>query len=129
MEKPLRVIQCGTGVAGRQAITAYLDRPSFELTGLLVHSPSNEGRDAAAFINRLDCGIRGTSDVAALAAMDADVVAYMMLIPNLDDICTFLASGKSLVTTSGFMFPGWNNTPAERRLREACAASSRRWRR
>ena len=124
MEKPLRVIQCGTGVAGRQAITAYLDRPSFELTGLLVHSPSNEGRDAAAFINRPDCGIRGTSDVAALAAMDADVVAYMMLIPNLDDICTFLASGKSLVTTSGFMFPGWNNTPAERRLREACAVGN-----
>ncbi len=122
LDQPLRVIQCGTGVAGRQAITAYLDRPSFKLVGLLVHSAANEARDAAAFINRPDCGIRGSRDVAALAEIDADVVAYMMLVPNLDDICTFLAAGKSLVTTSGFMFPGWNNTPAEQRLRAACDA-------
>ena len=34
-------------------------------------------------MNRPDCGTR---DVAALAAIDANVVAYMRLIPNLDDL-------------------------------------------
>jgi hypothetical protein len=118
----LRIIQCGTGVAGRQAIGAILERPGLELVGLLVHSAENEGRDAASFIGAPDCGISGTRDKAALFALEADVVSYMMLIPSLDDICGFLEAGKNVITTSGFMFPRWNNPDAERRISAACAA-------
>jgi len=121
LQKPLRIIQCGTGVAGRQALTAILDRPELELAGLLVHSPQNDGRDAAAFIERPDCGVRGTRDIQALIALQADAVSYMMLVPSLDNICAFLASGKNVITTAGFMYPGFNNAQAERQLREACA--------
>jgi 2,4-diaminopentanoate dehydrogenase len=124
MEKPLRIIQCGTGVAGRQAITAILQRPELELVGLLVHSESNDGRDAGSFIDAPDCGIRGTRDKEALIAARADVVSYMMLIPSLEDICRFLASGKNVITTAGFMFPRWNNKDAEHRLRDACRAGN-----
>jgi hypothetical protein len=124
LDKPLRIIQCGTGVAGRQALTAILDRPELELAGLLVHSPQNDGRDAASFIDRPACGISGTRDKAALIALQADAVSYMMLVPNLDDICAFLASGKNVITTAGFMYPGFNNKPAELRLQEACAAGN-----
>ncbi len=122
MTTALRIIQCGTGVAGRQAIGAILERPGLELVGLLVHSPENEGRDAASFLGAPDCGICGTRDKAALFALDADVVSYMMLIPTLDDICGFLEAGKSVITTSGFMFPRWNNPDAERRIKAACTA-------
>jgi hypothetical protein len=121
---PLRVIQCGTGLAGGQALAAILERPELMLVGLLVHSEENDGRDAAGFVGRSDCGIRATRDVKALIATRADIVVYMMLIPSLDDICAFLASGKNLVTTAGFMFPRWNNADADRRLRDACAAGN-----
>jgi hypothetical protein len=119
---PLKVIQCGTGIAGVHALTAILDRPDLSLAGLLVHSEQNENRDAASFISRPDCGVRATRSVAALARVEADIVLYMLLVPSLDDICTFLASGKDVVTTAGFMFPRWNNQEAHRRLSEACAA-------
>jgi 2,4-diaminopentanoate dehydrogenase len=119
---PLRVIQCGTGLAGSQALAAILERPELTLAGLLVHSERNDARDAAGFVGRPDCGVRATRDVKSLIETPADIVVYMMLIPSLDDICAFLASGKNLVTTAGFMFPRWNNAAADRRLREACAA-------
>ena len=122
--KPLRVIQCGTGIAGAQALGAILERPDLELAGLLVHSEANEGRDAASFLGLADCGIRATRDRAALVAIPADVVIYMLLIPSLDDICALLASGKNVVTTAGFMFPRWNNPDADARLRAACAAGN-----
>jgi hypothetical protein len=121
---PLRVIQCGTGLAGAQALAAILERPELTLAGLLVHSEVNDGRDAASFVGRPDCGVRATRDVKALIATPADIVVYMMLIASLDDICALLASGKNLVTTVGFMFPRWNNPGADRRLREACAAGN-----
>lgn len=83
---PLRVIQCGTGLAGGQALAAILERPELTLAGLLVHSEGNDGRDAASFVGRSDCGVRATRDVKALIATPADIVVYMMLVPSLDDI-------------------------------------------
>jgi hypothetical protein len=121
MSKPLKVIQCGTGIAGQQALGAILERPELALAGLLVHSESNAGRDAGSFIGVPDCGVLATRNVAALAATDADIVSYMLMVPDLDDICSFLAAGKNVVTTAGYMYPSWNNKPAEARLQAACA--------
>lgn len=120
MSRPLRVIQCGTGLAGAQALTAILERGDLALAGLLVHSAANEGRDAASFVGAPPCGVVATRAVADLIAAEADIVLYMLLVPSLDDICGFLASGKNLVTTAGFMFPGWNNAEAAQRLQAAC---------
>jgi hypothetical protein len=120
MSKPLKVIQCGTGIAGQQALGAILERPDLSLAGLLVFSESNVGRDAGAFIGLPDCGVLATRDVAALAAGDADIVSYMLMVPNLDDICTFLAAGRNVITTAGYMYPNWNNRAAEQRLQAAC---------
>ncbi|MCA9502886.1 MAG: dihydrodipicolinate reductase [Spirochaetaceae bacterium] len=116
----LRVVQCGTGIAGAEALVAILERDDLELAGLLVHSEPNEGRDAGRFVGKPDCGVVATRDVARLVATDADVVVYMLLVPSLDDVCAFLASGKNVVTTAGFMYPRWNAKEADRRLRDAC---------
>jgi len=122
MQNPIRVIHCGTGIAGLQALAAILERPSLELAGLLVHSAANEGKDAGAFINQPDTGILATRDKAALVRMEADIVTYMLMVPDLDHICKLLASGKDVITTGGLMFPRWNNKAAEKALREACDA-------
>jgi len=122
MPASLKIIQCGTGIAGKQALGAILERPDLELAGLLVHSADNAGRDAASFVGAPDCSVIATRDVASLVATPADAVLYMLLVPDLDDICAFLASGKNVITTAGFMYPAWNNRAAEAKLRAACAA-------
>lgn len=122
MSKKLRIIHCGTGLAGAMALRAVIEQDGLELAGLLVHSEANEGRDAGSFCRLPDCGVRATRDVAALVATPADAVVYMLLVPNLDDVCAFLASGKNVVTTAGFLYPQWNNQEAYRRLQAACEA-------
>ena len=47
-----RVIQCGTGMAGGEALRAIIDRPDLELAGLLVGRSENEGRDAGDLVGR-----------------------------------------------------------------------------
>jgi hypothetical protein len=122
MPASLKVIQCGTGIAGKDALGAILERPDLELAGLLVHSEANAGKDAGSFVDGPDTGVIATRDIAALVATPADIVLYMLLVPDLDDICAFLASGKNVITTAGYMFPCWNNPAADAKLKAACAA-------
>ena len=42
---PCRVIQCGTGMAGGEALRAIIDRPDLELAALLVARAENAGKD------------------------------------------------------------------------------------
>jgi hypothetical protein len=120
MSKPLRVIHGGTGVAGSAALYAIIEQDGLELVALLVNSEKNEGLDAGSFARLPDCGIKSTRDIDSLVKMDADVVLYMLLIPNVDHICAFLESGKNVVTTAGFFFPFFNNKDIARRLQESC---------
>lgn len=119
--RKLKVVHCGTGVAGKQALRAIIDHPNMELVGLLVHSPKNVGADAGALAGTAGTGVLATNDFEQIANIDADVVCYMLLIPDADQICRLLASGKSVVTTAGLMYPAWAQAPLQRRLEQACA--------
>lgn len=120
MSKPLRVIHCGTGLAGAQALRAIILQDGLELAGLLVNSEGNAGKDAGSFARLADTGIISTRDADALVASDADAVIYMLLVPDIDHICKFLESGKDVITTAGFFYPRFNNKDVERRLQQAC---------
>ena len=122
MDRPLRVIQCGTGLAGTQTLGALLERPEFQLAGLLVHNEKNAGRDAGTFVGMPDCGIKATTNCDEIVTIDADIVIYMLIAPDADHFCKLLASGKNVVTITGFMRPGWRDPATERRLRDACTA-------
>ncbi len=120
----LRVIQCGTGIAGKQALRAILANKSLELVGLQVHSAANVGRSAADIAGMpaagQPCTVVATNDLGDLLQLEADVVCYMMLVPDVDAICMFLASGKSVVTTAGLMWPAGTDEATMRRLERAC---------
>ena len=120
--QPLRVIQCGTGVAGRQALRAILGNPSFDLVGLLVHGQSRVGEKAAA-IAGVDsaCVVQATTSFEDLLRIEAEAVCYMMLLPDVEQICALLESGKNVVTTAGLIFPGWSDAGMAARLERACA--------
>ena len=91
--QPLRVIQCGTGVAGRQALRAILGNPSFDLVGLLVHSQTRCG-ERAAVIAGVDsaCTVQATTSFKDILRIEADAVCYMMLLPDVEKICALLVS-------------------------------------
>jgi hypothetical protein len=116
-----RVIQCGTGTAGGEALRAIIDRPDLELAGLLVARAENAGRDAGTFVDRPPTGIAATTSIDDIVALDADIVCYMLVVPHLDDICRLLASGKNVVTTAGLMYPAWRAPEVQKRLAAACA--------
>lgn len=118
----LRVIQCGTGVAGKQALRAILGHPAMRLAGLLVHGEARAGQDAAAIAGMGGAsGVHATTSFEEILATPADAVCYMMLLPDLERICALLESGKSVVTTAGLMFPRWTEAAAAARLERACA--------
>jgi 2,4-diaminopentanoate dehydrogenase len=104
--RPLRVIQWGTGNAGRPALRAIIRRPDLELVGVHAHSSDKIGRDAADLCG-LDepTGILATSDVDALLASDADCVSYMVqgetrVQETISELSRALAAGKNVVNTS-----------------------------
>lgn len=118
----LRVIQCGTGVAGKQALRAILGNPAMRLAGLFVHGELRAGQDAAAIAGlEGESGVRATTSFEEIRRTAADAVCYMMLLPDVDRICALLESGKNVVTTAGLMFPHWIEPAAAARLERACA--------
>lgn len=118
----LRIIHCGTGVAGRQALKAILANPALELTGLYVHSAVNAGRPAVDLAGSdARCDVIATDDFARILQTEAEAVCYMMLMPDVGQICALLASGKNVVTTAGLMLPAWHSRETQARLDAACA--------
>jgi 2,4-diaminopentanoate dehydrogenase len=100
-----RVIQWATGNLGRAAIEGIVSHPELELAGCWVHSPEKAGRDAGAIAGIADTGVRATSDVDALLALDADCVLYSPLLAKPKEVARILESGKNVVTPLGWFFP------------------------
>ena len=74
-----RVVQWGTGWAGRQAIPGVLDHPDLELVGVYVRSDEKNGKDAGELAGMGPIGIAATNDVDEILALEADCHLYMMM--------------------------------------------------
>lgn len=126
--RSLRVIQWGTGNAGRPALRGIINHPDLELVGVHAHSPDKIGRDAAELCGLAEpTGVIATNDVDALLASDADCVSYMVqgesrIDATLDELCAVLAAGKNVVNTAlVFMInPAFLDDGLRGRLAAAC---------
>ena len=101
----LRVIQWGTGTAGRLTAKAVHKASDMELVGCYTTSAHKDGRDVGDICGFEPAGVTATTDKAAIFATPADCVLYMTmeelnLEGALDDICQLLASGKNVVSTA-----------------------------
>jgi hypothetical protein len=130
-QPPLRVVQWATGAVGRYALRGVIARPEFDLVGVLVYDPDKVGADAGELVGLPACGVTCTDDVERILALDADCVLHTPLpasyfggdhVSDVDTICTLLASGKNVITTTGFVYPRSYGPCVEQRLRQACAA-------
>ncbi len=127
---PRRVIQWGTGNAGRPALRAIIGRPDLELVGVHAHSRDKIGCDAAELCG-LDepTGVVATDDIDRLLASDADCVSYMVqgetrIRETIDELCRTLEAGKNVVNTSlvFLVYPPTIPAGLRERLAVACSA-------
>ncbi|HEY3699709.1 MAG TPA: hypothetical protein VGK97_10285 [Spongiibacteraceae bacterium] len=118
----LRIIHCGTGIAGKQALQAILTNKALELVGLLVHSADSVGRNAAdlAGLSDVQTSVTATNDFQQIVKLQADAVCYMLLLPDIEQISALLASGKNVVTTAGQIYPAWHSQENAQHLQHAC---------
>jgi len=116
----LRVVQWGLGNVGRHAVRGVLEHPDLELAGAFIYTPSKAGRDIGELCGIEPLGMVASDDMKAVLAMPADCVVYAPLLPNIDEICSILASGKNLVTPTGWFFPPTLDSTDVARVEGAC---------
>ncbi|WP_214111202.1 NAD(P)H-dependent amine dehydrogenase family protein [Acrocarpospora catenulata] len=128
---PLRVVQWATGALGGYALRSVITRPEFELAGVLVYDPDKAGVDAGSLVGLDPIGVTCTDDVERVLALDADCVLHMPLpaayfggnhTTDVETICALLASGKNVITTTGFVYPAAYGQGVVNRIEAACAA-------
>jgi hypothetical protein len=126
-----RVIQWATGNVGAAALRAVARHPDLELVGVLVHDPAKAGRDAGELCGLDPLGVAATADVEEILSLDADCVLHMPLPSariaddperDLRDLCRVLESGKSAITTVGYVYPRAYGSDVVDCLEAACAA-------
>ncbi|GIH96062.1 dihydrodipicolinate reductase [Planobispora siamensis] len=131
LSRPLRVVQWATGTVGRYALRNLITRPEFELAGVLVYDPAKVGKDAGQIVGLAETGVTCTDDVERILALDADCVLHMPLpasyfgndhASDVETICSLLASGKNVITTTGFVYPKCYGPGVVERLESACRA-------
>ncbi|MFK7894447.1 MAG: dihydrodipicolinate reductase [Myxococcota bacterium] len=122
MQRRLKVIQWATGSVGRESLKAILMHPELELAGVWVHSAEKAGRDAGELCGMPPTGIEATDRLEEILACEADCVAYMPRLTDIDELCALLASGKNVICTP-FLFYGQHLPEVDRkRVSEACEA-------
>jgi hypothetical protein len=126
---PLRVVQWATGAVGRYALRSVLSRPGLELAGVLVYDHDKIGKDAGELVGLPYAGVSCTDDPERVMAIEADCVLHMPLPSfyfgpdrslDLVTICALLASGKNVITTTGFVYPKSYGPRVVERIEAAC---------
>jgi len=103
-QAPFRVIQWGTGAVGKYCIQRTIESPHLKQVGARVFSDAKNGKDVGEIAHLAPTGVKAVMDKQAVYDADADIVLYTPLIVDIEDICAILASGKDLITPSGFVF-------------------------
>lgn len=100
-----KVIQWATGGIGKAAIQGVADHPDLELVGCWVHSESKVGKDAGEIAGIGKLGVKATGSIDDILATQADCVVYAPVFPVDEEVEKLLASGKSVVTPTGWFYP------------------------
>lgn len=103
--KTYKVIQCFTGGIGRDQIRMVVNHPRLELVGVRVFHEDKAGRDAGEIAGIGNIGLRTTSNLDDIVAMQADVVLYNPPRETYDEVIALLRSGKNVLTPAGASHP------------------------
>ena len=115
-----RVVQWATGNVGKHAVRGIVEHPETELVGAYVYSAAKAGRDVGEICGIEKLGVTATDDIGKILALNADCVVYAPLLPDLDDVCRLLESGKNVVTPVGWIYPPSAGRETQERIEAAC---------
>jgi len=127
-ERVTKVIQWATGSVGRASLRAIIEHPQLELAGVLVFDPAKAGRDAGSLCGLPDTGVRSTTSVDELLAIDADCVCHCPrnTKSTTQELAEILESGKNVVSSALLpsLYPPARHVShrSTDRLRAACEA-------
>ncbi len=125
---PYRMIQWATGAMGKASLRTMIDHPDVELVGVYTYSAEKNGKDAGELAGRPPTGVLATNDLAAILALDADVVVHAgQLKPyteHVDDFVLLLESGKNVICLNGYSNPAYWDSEHSRRLEAAARAGN-----
>ena len=99
----IRVVHCGTGLTGREALRAIIEDPALELVGQYVSSPEKVGTDAGPLCGLPPTGVIATGDWGDLLALGADCLCYAGDAVGreheaCEEMARFLRAGTNVVT-------------------------------
>ncbi|ADP82085.1 NAD(P)H-dependent amine dehydrogenase family protein [Pseudofrankia inefficax] len=115
----LRVAQWTMGGVARAAVRGVVAHPELELVGCYVWSAAKAGQDVGELVGLPPLGITTTNDVDEIVALRPDVVAYMPLVWNVDELVRLLEAGINVVSTANFITGHSYGEPDRLRLDEA----------
>ena len=72
----IRVVHCGTGLTGREALRAIIEDPALELVGQYVSTPDKIGRDAGELCGLAPVGVAASGDLDEVVSLGADCLCY-----------------------------------------------------
>lgn len=132
MSKRYRLIFWGPGNIGGTTLRLALQRPEFEVVGARVWALEKDGVDVGELVGAEPIGVKATTDVDELLALDADCVVHTP-VSDLDlaeidaEVIRLLESGKNVVSTQSYHYPPmrahypeWRNAEPAERFEEAC---------
>ena len=134
-----KIIVWGTGMVGQYALRFLLPNKHLQLAGVKCHSPAKVGRDAAELggLRGASTGIKATSDVDEILALNADCVIYAPFDPLTDpsvpgspssawvpDLLRLLKSGKNVIATM-LSIAHWRHLEHGETFREQITAACR----
>lgn len=102
----LRVVQWATGNVGRAAVEAIVSHPDLELIGAWVHSKDKAGKDVGEICGLAPLGVKATTELADVLALEPDCVLYAPLLPNQQEVGQLLEAGINVVTPLNWFYPG-----------------------
>jgi hypothetical protein len=99
----IRVVHCGTGLTGREALRAIIQDPALELVGQYVSTPEKVGKDAGDLCGLPPTGVVATGDLDAVVALGADCLCYAGDAVGreheaCEEMAKFLRAGTNVVT-------------------------------
>jgi hypothetical protein len=99
----VRVVHCGTGLTGREALRAIIEDPALELIGQYVSTREKVGRDSGELCGLPPTGIIATGDMDEVLALRADCLCYAgstvgRELEACQEMARFLRAGTNVVT-------------------------------
>ena len=99
----IRVVHCGTGLTGREALRAIIEDPTLELVGQYVSTADKVGKDAGELCGVPPVGVRATGDLDELVGLRADCLCYASNAVGreseaVEQMAQFLRAGTNVVT-------------------------------